>query len=114
MDENCLFCRMSSGALTVDKVFEDEQLFAIKDINPLAPTHIMVIPREHIPSAAHLDEGRGPLVTHLLATANEIARDQGISESGYRLVFNVGDDGGQSIYHLHLHLLGGRELGPSA
>ena len=114
MNENCLFCRMSQGAVPVDKVFEDERLFAIKDINPRAPVHVMVIPREHIRSAGHLTEAEGPLLTHMVLTAGKVAESQGIAQSGYRLAFNVGDDGGQTIYHLHLHLLGGRELGPEA
>lgn len=114
MNDNCLFCRMSRGDVPVDKVFEDDQLFAIKDINPRAPVHVMVIPRQHIPSAGHLTDAESPLLSRLFLTANEVARRQGVSESGYRLVFNVGDDGGQTIYHLHLHLLGGRELGPEA
>ena len=114
MSENCLFCRMSLGDVPVGKVYEDDQLFAIKDINPRAPVHIMIIPREHIPSAAELTEDQGPLVARMIATAGEVAKTQGIDKSGYRLTFNVGNDGGQTIYHLHLHLLGGRELGPEA
>lgn len=114
MNDNCLFCRMSRGEIPVDKVYEDDQVFAIRDINPRAPTHIMVITREHIRSAAAVDESQGGLLAHVILTANEVARSLGIADSGYRLTFNVGDDGGQTIYHLHLHLLGGRELGPEA
>lgn len=114
MSENCLFCRMSRGDVPVDKVHEDEQVFAIRDINPRAPVHIMIIPREHIPSAAEITEAQGPLLTRMVTTATAVAKAQGIGESGYRLAFNVGNDGGQTIYHLHLHLLGGRELGPEA
>lgn len=112
MDENCLFCRMSQGTVPVDKVFEDDNLFVIRDINPRAPVHVMVIPREHIPSAAHLTEIDGALVSHMVLTAGRVAQTLGVAKSGYRLTFNIGDDGGQTIYHLHLHLLGGRELGP--
>lgn len=114
MNENCLFCRMSRGEVPVDRVFEDDQLFAIRDINPRAPVHIMVIPRRHISSAAAITEADAQLLTHMVIAAGTIAQEQGIGDSGYRLVFNVGDDGGQTIYHLHLHLLGGRELGPEA
>jgi histidine triad (HIT) family protein len=105
---------MSQGEIPVDKVYEDDDLFAIRDISPRAPVHIMVIPRRHIRSAAAITEAEGSLLTHLVVTAGKIAREQGIAESGYRLAFNVGDDAGQTIYHLHLHLLGGRELGPEA
>lgn len=114
MNDNCLFCRMSQGEIPVDKVYEDDDLFAIRDISPRAPVHIMVIPRRHIRSAAAITEAEGSLLTHLVITAGKIAQEQGIGESGYRLAFNVGDDAGQTIYHLHLHLLGGRELGPEA
>ena len=114
MSDNCLFCRMSQGLVPVDKVFEDEQLFAIKDINPRAPVHVMIIPRQHIPSVVDLSESESELLTHIVLTANRVAQLQGIDKSGYRLAFNVGDDGGQTIYHLHLHVLGGRELGSEA
>ena len=114
MNENCLFCRMSQGTVPVDKVYEDEKIFAIKDINPRAPVHVMIIPREHIASAAEITDAEGPLLSHIFATANRVAQSQNVDKSGYRLTFNVGNDGGQTIYHLHLHLLGGRELGPEA
>ena len=112
MNDNCLFCRMSSGEVPVDKVYEDEQVFAIRDINPRAPVHVMVIPREHLASAAVLTEANSGLLSTMIATANQVAKTLGIAESGYRLAFNIGNDGGQTIYHLHLHVLGGRELGP--
>jgi histidine triad (HIT) family protein len=105
---------MSQGLVPVDKVYEDDDVFAIKDINPRAPVHVMIIPRAHIPSAAQLSEDEGPLLNHIFATANRVAQSQNVDKSGYRLTFNVGNDGGQTIYHLHLHLLGGRELGPEA
>jgi histidine triad (HIT) family protein len=105
---------MSQGAITVDKVYEDDRLFAIRDINPRAPVHIMLIPRQHIASANELSDAETALISHLFLTAPKVAESQGVKESGYRLTFNVGPDAGQSIYHLHLHLLGGRELGPEA
>jgi histidine triad (HIT) family protein len=105
---------MSQGLVPVDKVYEDDEVFAIKDINPRAPVHVMIIPRAHIPSAAQLSEADGALLNHIFATANRVAQSQNVDKSGYRLTFNVGNDGGQTIYHLHLHLLGGRELGPEA
>lgn len=108
---DCLFCRMASGEMEVAKLHEDELCFAIRDINPRAPVHLMVIPREHIPSAREVEERHGSLLTRMLSVANRLADAEGIGERGYRLAFNVGAEGGQTIYHLHLHLLGGRRLG---
>jgi len=104
MQSDCLFCRMSSGEIPVEKVYEDDRVFAIRDINPRAPVHVMIIPKEHIASARELTEARATLLSH----------SEGVADSGYRLTFNVGEDGGQTILHLHLHLLGGRRLGPEA
>lgn len=112
MQIDCLFCRMSNGAIPVDKLHEDAIIFAIRDIQPRAPSHILVIPRRHITSAANLTNDDAPLVGHMLLTANRIARELEFADSGYRLTFNVGADGGQTIYHLHLHLMGGARLGP--
>jgi histidine triad (HIT) family protein len=112
MADDCLFCRMARGAAQVPKVQEDDLVFSIKDIHPRAPTHVMIIPKQHIATARHLGPEHGQLLAHMFATATQIAKDLGVSERGYRLTFNVGDEGGQTIYHLHLHLLGGRRLGP--
>ena len=112
MPEDCLFCRMASGATPAAKVYEDDKLFVIKDIHPRAPVHVMIIPREHIGNARELGTGHGELLAHMFATATKVAEQLGVSQKGYRLTFNVGDEGGQTIYHLHLHLLGGRRLGP--
>ena len=114
MNQDCLFCRMSQGIVPVDKVFEDDMVFTIKDISPRAPVHVMIIPRQHIPSAHQLTQNDSSLLSHMFMTASKVAESQGVDKSGYRLTFNVGDDGGQTIYHLHLHLLGGRQLGPEA
>lgn len=109
MPADCLFCRMATGEVPVDKVHEDELVFAIRDINPQAPTHLLVIPVDHVASLAELDAS-GPLPARLLAVAAELARREGLP-GGWRLVSNVGPDAGQSVPHLHLHLLGGRRLG---
>ena len=109
MPYDCLFCKMASGAIPVPKVHEDELVFAIRDINPQAPTHALVIPVEHIASAAEVGEGRGELLGRLFAVAARIAADDGL-DGGWRLVTNVGPDGGQSVQHLHVHLLGGRAM----
>jgi histidine triad (HIT) family protein len=112
MPDDCLFCRMATGAAQVPKVYEDDKVFVIKDIHPRAPTHVMIVPKEHVPTARELGPDNAALLAHMFATATKIAKDLGVSEKGYRLTFNVGDEGGQTIYHLHLHLLGGRRLGP--
>jgi histidine triad (HIT) family protein len=105
---DCLFCRIVAGAVPSTKVYEDEQVVAIRDIAPRAPTHILLMPREHIASVAELTDGHAPLVGHLFAVAAELARREGIAAAGYRIVTNVGRWGGQTIDHLHFHLMGGR------
>jgi histidine triad (HIT) family protein len=109
MSADCLFCKMASGEIPVDKVHDDDQVFAIRDINPQAPTHVLVIPLEHIASAAELGGDRGELLGRLFSVAAKIAAGDGL-ENGWRLVTNVGPDAGQSVAHLHVHLLGGRPM----
>ena len=109
MPDDCLFCRMASGAIPVDKVHEDDLVFAIRDINPQAPTHVLVVPVKHVVSAAELGNQDAGLLARLFTVAADIARRDGL-ENGWRLVTNVGADGGQSVDHLHLHLLGGRPM----
>ena len=109
MPDDCLFCRMASGAIPVDKVHEDDLVFAIRDINPQAPTHVLVIPTRHLASAADLGPDDTELLARLFAVAGAIAARDGLA-NGWRLVTNVGPDGGQSVDHLHLHLLGGRRM----
>jgi histidine triad (HIT) family protein len=112
-EADCLFCKFASGAIPVDKVHEDDLVYAINDINPRAPKHVLIIPKEHIESARSLDEGRhAAVLARMLAVANRVAADGGFKENGFRLAINVGDDGGQTIYHLHMHVLGGHHLGP--
>ncbi|MFI5255588.1 MAG: histidine triad nucleotide-binding protein [Candidatus Limnocylindrales bacterium] len=108
--DDCLFCRIVAGQIPSRRVHEDDQLIAIHDINPRAPTHILLIPRRHIDSALDLSEADGPLLGRLFAVAADIARQQGLAEHGYRLVANVGTWGGQTVDHLHLHLMGGRSF----
>ena len=112
MPEDCLFCNMASGALDVPKLHDDDLVFAIRDINPRAPVHILVIPKRHIGCAKDIEETDGALLGSLFAVATKVAEGEGVAKSGYRLAFNVGDDAGMTIHHLHLHLLGGRQLGP--
>lgn len=110
-DPACLFCRIEAGEIPSTRVAEDDMVIAFRDISPRTPTHVLVMPREHIRSAAELTDADAPLVGHVLAVAAEIARSEGIAENGYRIVTNVGDWGGQSVDHLHFHLMGGRPLG---
>jgi len=109
-DPTCLFCRIISGDIPSDRVHEDDLVVAINDINPVAPLHQLLMPRQHIGSAADLTEGDGALLGRLFAVAAELAEKAGLPGRGYRLVSNVGDDGGQSVPHLHVHLLGGRRM----
>ena len=107
---DCLFCRIVAGEIPADIVFQDERAVAFRDINPQAPVHVLVIPRDHLESldeAARSDEA---LLGHLLRVAARVANDQGLSEGGYRTVVNTGAGAGQSVFHLHLHVLGGRAL----
>ena len=108
MTSDCLFCRIVAGEIPSDRVHEDDQVIAIRDIAPRAPTHLRLLPRRHIASAADLVEADGPLLGRLFAVSASIARDLGIADDGYRLVSNVGRWGGQTVAHLHVHLMGGR------
>jgi len=108
---DCLFCKIVAGEIPSTMVHEDDLVVAIRDIAPRAPIHILVMPREHIPSAADLTEAHGPLLGRLFAVAADLARDEGIVDRGYRLTINVGSGAGQSVPHLHLHLMGGRAFG---
>jgi diadenosine tetraphosphate (Ap4A) HIT family hydrolase len=105
---DCLFCRIVAGEIPSTRVHEDDLVIAIRDIAPRAPTHILLLPRRHIPSALDLTDADAPLVGRLFAAAADIARSEGIADAGYRLVSNVGRWGGQSVDHLHVHLMGGR------
>ena len=109
---DCLFCDMAQGKMKVDKLYEDDLVFSIRDIHPRAPVHVMVIPKQHIPTATDLTDEHGPLLGRLFSAAAQVARREGLEERGYRLAFNVGEQAGMTIPHLHLHMLGGRPLGP--
>lgn len=108
--EDCLFCKIIAGEVPSTKVYEDEFVYAFKDINPLAPVHILVVPKEHISGADKIDDGNSAAVAKVFEAAAKIAREQGIAEDGYRIVTNVGENGCQSVKHLHFHILGGRKL----
>jgi histidine triad (HIT) family protein len=102
---------MASGEMAVPKLHDDDLCFAIRDINPRAPLHCLVIPKEHIPTALDIDAPHGPLLARMFKVAGEVAASEGVAESGYRLAINCGDDAGMTVSHLHLHVLGGRRLG---
>ena len=106
---DCIFCKIANGTIPVKFVYQDETVVAFADNNPQAPVHLLVIPREHLTSHAHATADHEALLGHLLFTATGIARNAGL-EDGYRLVINSGEDGGQTVPHLHLHVLGGRPM----
>ena len=108
MSADCLFCKMVSGTIKPDKVYEDADMLGIKDINPHAPVHILIIPKKHIATINDCGPEHAALVGKLVLTAAKIAGEMGVARSGYRLVMNCNADGGQSVFHIHLHLLGGR------
>ena len=109
--EDCLFCKIINGDIPADKVFENERLLAFRDINPAAPTHILIIPKIHISTLNDLQPEHNALMGELVRTASEIAKQEGIAEAGYRTGFNCNEAGGQTVFHIHLHLLGGRTFG---
>lgn len=107
---DCLFCLIAAGTLDADLLRSGDLTVAFRDIKPQAPVHVLIIPKEHLTSAADLTADHGALLAEVLATAQWVARAEGIADGGYRLVTNVGDDGGQTVAHLHFHLLGGRQM----
>lgn len=110
MASNCLFCKIAAGEIPSTKVYSDDELYAFRDINPAAPQHILLIPRKHVESVAHLEETDAAVMGRLMVTARKIAQQEGFAEDGFRCVINTGADGGQTVGHLHLHLLAGRHL----
>ena len=107
---DCLFCKIAEGQIPSNKVYEDEVCYAFYDIDPQAPAHFLVIPKRHIDSAAALTEKDAALLGHIYAVIADLCRQLGVAENGYRVVTNVGADGGQSVKHLHFHVLGGEKL----
>lgn len=110
MEENCIFCKIIRGEIPSQKVYEDEWVYAFRDINPAAPTHILIVPKEHIASANALEEKHEALVGHILVCARKIAEEQGFAEYGYRIVNNCGENAGQTVFHLHFHVLSGAKF----
>ena len=109
-DSDCLFCKILAGDIPADIVFESDDVIGFRDINPQAPTHVVIIPRRHIPTINDLESDDDATVGKLFLAAKEIAADEGLSDDGYRVVMNCNSAAGQTVFHIHLHLVGGRQL----
>jgi histidine triad (HIT) family protein len=107
---DCIFCQIAAGKIPGDTVYQDQEIIAFRDINPQAPRHLLIIPRKHIPSLTQLSPADLHLIGKMVAIANQLAEKEGVAEKGYRLAINCGEEGGQVVPHLHLHLIGGRQL----
>lgn len=110
MVNDCLFCKIIAGDIPSNKVYSDDLVYAFEDINPASPTHVLVIPKKHLTDIAEAKQEDKALLGHLLLKANQIAENLGLAENGFRYVINTGNDGGQTVFHLHLHIMGGRAL----
>ena len=110
MAEDCLFCKIIEGEIDSDIVYEDERVIAFKDIEPQAPVHFLIVPRKHIATLLDLEEEDNELIGHIYQVANQLAEEEGIAEDGFQIISNCGEAGGQSVFHIHYHLLGGRDL----
>ena len=108
---DCLFCKIIKGEIPSSKVYEDEEILAFRDINPVAPVHVLVIPKKHIDSLVELEKEDELLIGKIYTVINKIAKQEGIDEKGFRVIVNCGEDGGQEVKHLHFHLIGGKKLG---
>jgi len=105
---DCLFCKIVAGEIPASRVFEDDRCIAFNDVSPQAPTHVLIVPRQHIDSLDKAEANDKELLGHLLLTGASIAREKGFADDGYRVVINTNSDGGQTVFHVHIHLLGGR------
>lgn len=110
MSDDCIFCKIAQGDIPADKVFEDQEVVVFKDLNPQAPVHLLAIPKKHITTLEFAEPEDQALLGTLMFTAKTVAAEQGLEAAGYRLVMNVGEQAGQTVMHLHLHILAGREL----
>jgi histidine triad (HIT) family protein len=107
---DCIFCKISNGEIPVNLVYQDDKVIAFHDINPAAPVHILIVPREHIVSLLDVDDDKSTIIAHAFKVAKLLAIENKLSENGFRIVNNCGDDGGQTVQHIHFHLLGGRNM----
>ncbi len=110
MEESCIFCKIAAGQIPSKKAYEDGRVLAFHDINAQAPAHVLIVPKKHIPSVLSLQPEDDALLSHMFRVAQKVAAELGVAETGFRLVYNTGADAGQSVPHIHMHLLGGREL----
>ena len=110
MEEDCIFCQIVVGKLPSEIHYQDEEVIAFRDINPKAPIHLLIVSKKHIPSLLQITQAESPLIGHMVTVANELAKKEGISEKGYRLIINCGKEGGQLVSHLHMHFLAGHKL----
>lgn len=108
--QDCIFCKIVKKEIPSQMVYEDDKVIAFKDINPLAPVHILIVPKEHLTNALEINEENAALVGHIQLVANKLARESGIANKGFRVVTNINEEGGQVIFHLHYHLIGGEQL----
>lgn len=109
-EADCIFCKIAAGATAADKVFEDDQAVAFRDLNPQAPTHVLIVPKEHLESLNDVSQSDESALGHLVRLASKVANQLGIAENGFRTVINTGAEAGQSVFHLHVHVLGGRPM----
>ncbi len=109
--ENCLFCKIANKEIPSSIVYEDEEILAFKDINPVAPVHILIIPKKHLESIKDMTKEDEALIGRIFTVINQIAKEQGVADTGYRIITNSGKDSGQEVMHLHFHLIAGKELG---
>lgn len=111
MSADCIFCKIIAGAIPSTRLYEDDLVVAFNDIAPVAPVHVLLVPRQHVASVAEMGEADEQVLTRLFAVARKLAKEKGIADSGFRIVTNTGPDSGQVVFHLHFHLIGGRTLG---
>lgn len=107
---DCIFCKIAKGEIPSDIIYQDDKVIAFNDIDPQSPVHFLVIPKEHIPSIQYIDEENVSIISHIVLVINEIAKEKGLGKDGFRIVNNCGEYGGQTVGHLHFHVLGGRHL----
>ena len=108
---DCIFCKIASGEIPVEKIYEDDTTVAFTDINPVAPVHVIIIPKRHIATTLDMSDNAPELFGFMMKASSEVARRKGIAESGFRLILNTNADGGQEIFHVHMHILGGEPVG---
>ena len=107
---DCIFCKIVKGEIPSKKIYEDDKVIAFNDVNPQSPVHLLVIPKEHIPSMNHIDDNNYSIIGHIHLVISKIVKDMGLNDKGYRVVNNCGEDGGQTVDHIHFHVLGGRSF----